>query len=205
MRTRVNEIEAVYERPRVNVKVERGSTFTFMRDLPYIVFLSFTHVKITRQWKSTLYHLRRRHQRGRQKSNRVRLARQQLCTCITLFCAFLCRRYTSTTRNVLISRFVEDGNPTRLTPEKSPTYEKLEELEKERWNLKQRESYFWVKFSLRCRHRLTLTPKITTAQVVETLAAVKNYSPIQDYVHPKDHAQPTCTYCLIVLNDVWGA
>ena len=176
-----------------------------MRDLPYIVFLSFTHVKITRQWKSTLYHLRRRHQRGRQKSNRVRLARQQLCTCITLFCAFLCRRYTSTTRNVLISRFVEDGNPTRLTPEKSPTYEKLEELEKERWNLKQRESYFWVKFSLRCRHPLTLTPKITTAQVVETLAAVRNYSPIQDYVHPKDHAQPTCTYCLIVLNDVWGA
>ena len=87
-------------------------------------------MKITRQWKSTLYHLRRRHQRGRQKSNRVRLATQQLCTCITLFCAFLCRRYTSTTRNVLISRFVEDGNPTRLTPEKSPTYEKLEELEK---------------------------------------------------------------------------
>ena len=47
MRTRVNEIEAVYERPRVNVKVERGSTFTFMRDLPYIVFLSFTRVKFT--------------------------------------------------------------------------------------------------------------------------------------------------------------
>ena len=145
-----------------------------------------TQVKITRQWKSTLYHLRRRHQRGRQKSNKVRLARQQLCTCMTLFCAFLCRRYTfcavvsvpSTTWNVLISRFVEDGNPTRLTPEKSPTYEKLEELEKERWNLKQRESYFWVKFSLRCRHPLTLTPKITTAQVVETLAAVKNNSPI---------------------------
>ena len=34
--TRVNEIEAKYERPRVNVKVERGSTFTFTRDLPYI-------------------------------------------------------------------------------------------------------------------------------------------------------------------------
>ena len=35
--TRVNEIEAKYERPRVNVKVERGSTFTFTRDLPYTV------------------------------------------------------------------------------------------------------------------------------------------------------------------------
>ena len=53
MRTRVNEIEAVYERPRVNVKVEGGSTFAFMRDLPYIVFLSFTRVKFTcvRKWK----------------------------------------------------------------------------------------------------------------------------------------------------------
>ena len=30
----------------------RGLTFTFTRDLPYIVSISFTHVKITRQWKS---------------------------------------------------------------------------------------------------------------------------------------------------------
>ena len=36
--TFVNEIAAMYERPRVNMKVERGSTFTFTRDLPYIVF-----------------------------------------------------------------------------------------------------------------------------------------------------------------------
>ena len=33
MRTRVNTIEATFERSRVNVKVERGSTFTFTRDL----------------------------------------------------------------------------------------------------------------------------------------------------------------------------
>ena len=32
----INEIEAMCERPRVNVKAERGSTFTFTRDLPYI-------------------------------------------------------------------------------------------------------------------------------------------------------------------------
>ena len=43
--TRVNEIEAMYERPRVNVKVERGSTFTFTRDLPYIVSILFTRVR----------------------------------------------------------------------------------------------------------------------------------------------------------------
>ena len=30
--TRVNEIEAMYERPRVNVKVERGSTKKKSRD-----------------------------------------------------------------------------------------------------------------------------------------------------------------------------
>ena len=47
----------MYERPRVNVNVERGSTFTFTRDLLYIVSVLFTrtkiyvrtHVKITRQ------------------------------------------------------------------------------------------------------------------------------------------------------------
>ena len=53
---------------------------------------------------------RRRRQRERQKSNRFRLAKQQLCTCITLFCTFLCRRCTTTTWMCLISRFVEDVN-----------------------------------------------------------------------------------------------
>ena len=43
------------------------------------------------------------------KSDRFRQAKQQLCTCITLFCTFLCRRCTTTTWNWLISRFVEDG------------------------------------------------------------------------------------------------
>ena len=56
----------MYEKPRVNVKVEPRSTFTFTSDLPYIVSILFTHVKpvkvyvrthvkITRQWKSTLH------------------------------------------------------------------------------------------------------------------------------------------------------
>ena len=43
----VNEIEAMYERPRVNAKVERGSTFTFARDLSNIVSILFTPVKFT--------------------------------------------------------------------------------------------------------------------------------------------------------------
>ena len=39
--------------------------------------------------------------------------------------------------------------------------------------------------------QLTLTLKVTTAQVVETSVTVNNNSPIQDYVHPDDHTQPT--------------
>ena len=34
------------ERPRVYVKVERGSTFTYTRDLPYIVPILFTRVVV---------------------------------------------------------------------------------------------------------------------------------------------------------------
>ena len=52
----------------------------------------------------------RRRQRERQKSSRFRQAKQQLCTCITLFDTFLCRRCTTTTWKWLNSRFVEDGN-----------------------------------------------------------------------------------------------
>ena len=39
--------------------------------------------------------------------------------------------------------------------------------------------------------QLTLTRKITTAQVVETSVIGNNNSPIQDYVHPHDHTQPS--------------
>ena len=37
--SRVNKIEVMYDRPRVKVKLSEGSTFTFTRDLPYIVLL----------------------------------------------------------------------------------------------------------------------------------------------------------------------
>ena len=39
--------------------------------------------------------------------------------------------------------------------------------------------------------QLTLTLKMTTAQVVETSGTVNNNSPIRDYVHPDDQTQPT--------------
>ena len=38
--------------------------------------------------------------------------------------------------------------------------------------------------------QLTLTLKMTTAQVVETSVTVNNNCPIQDYVHPDHHTQP---------------
>ena len=37
----------------------------------------------------------------------------------------------------------------------------------------------------------TLTLKMTIAQNVETSVTVNNNSPLQDYVHPDDHTQPT--------------
>ena len=40
---------------------------------------------------------RRRRQRERQKSNGFKLAKQQLCTCITFFSTFLSRRCSTTT------------------------------------------------------------------------------------------------------------
>ena len=39
--------------------------------------------------------------------------------------------------------------------------------------------------------QLTLTLKMTTAQVDETSVTVNNNSPIQDYVYPDDQIQPT--------------
>ena len=45
--------------------------------------------------------------------NRFILAKQQLCTCSTLFCTFLCRHCTTATWNSLKWRFMVDVN-TRL-------------------------------------------------------------------------------------------
>ena len=47
---------------------------------------------------------RRRRRHGERQKIYVYGSKQQLCTCITLFCTFLCRRYTATTWNFLISR-----------------------------------------------------------------------------------------------------
>ena len=44
------------------------------------------------------------------KAKGFRLAKQHLCTCITLFCTFVCRHRTTTTWKYLISRFVENVN-----------------------------------------------------------------------------------------------
>ena len=39
--------------------------------------------------------------------------------------------------------------------------------------------------------QLTLTRKITTPLVVEKSVIVNSNSPIQDYIHPHDHTQPS--------------
>ena len=44
--------------------------------------------------------------------------------------------------------------------------------------------------------QLTLTLKTTAAQVVKTSVTVNNNCPIQDFVHPDDHTEPTYTLCM---------
>ena len=59
---------------------------------------------------------RRRRQRERQQSSRFWYEKQQLCTCIMLFCTFFCRHCgplrhcTTTTWKCLISHFMESVN-----------------------------------------------------------------------------------------------
>ena len=53
--------------------------------------------------------------------------------------------------------------------------------------------------------QLTLTLKMTTAQVVETPVTVNKNSPIQDYVHPEDHTQPTYGSKFPFLTVAWLA
>ena len=52
--------------------------------------------------------------------------------------------------------------------------------------------------------QLTLTLKMTTAQVVETSVTVNNNSPIQDYVHPDDQTRPTFEIIFMIIIDLSG-
>ena len=65
VRARVNKIEATYGRSGVNVKVERDSPFTLHATFClYFIYARkryvLTYVKITRQWKSTLWEVARK-------------------------------------------------------------------------------------------------------------------------------------------------
>ena len=50
---------------------------------------------------------------------------------------------------------------------------------------------------------LTLTLKMTTAQVIETSVTVNNNSPIQDHVYPDDQTQPTFVGVLSLIFRPW--
>ena len=58
--TRVNKIEAMHERPRVHVRIERFNFYVYVRPSIYCLYFVYarkiyvrTQVKITRQWKFT--------------------------------------------------------------------------------------------------------------------------------------------------------
>ena len=54
--------------------------------------------------------------RESKKSNSlIGKTKQQLCTCITLFCIFLCRHCLTSTWKCLISRFVKDVNKQKFS------------------------------------------------------------------------------------------
>ena len=50
--------------------------------------------------------------------------------------------------------------------------------------------------------QLAVTLKMTTAKVVEMSVTVNNNSPVQDYVHPDDHTQPTHEMVTSVRNQL---
>ena len=50
---------------------------------------------------------------GNESIKKTRLAKKQLCTCITLFCTLLCRHGTTVTWSCQLSRFVENVNKRR--------------------------------------------------------------------------------------------
>ena len=92
------------------------------------------------------------------KSNKFILVKQQLCTCITLFCTCFSRRCTTATWNFLISRaslgsrwtqhktflcpFLNSDTVLSDSIQKiSPTFDKLNEIE-DRWSLKECEFAF---------------------------------------------------------------
>ena len=50
-------------------------------------------------------------QREQQKSNEFRLAKQQLCTCMTRFCTFLCRRCMTVTWKCLLFNVLSRTGP----------------------------------------------------------------------------------------------
>ena len=97
------EADLIKRKEKCSIKEEQ-SGFCSCVDLAVQVALS-----------TELKERRRRRQRELPKSNRFRLSKQQLCTCITLFCTFLGRRCTTTTWKCQISQFVEAANfDTRL-------------------------------------------------------------------------------------------
>ena len=52
--------------------------------------------------------------------------------------------------------------------------------------------------------QLTLTLKMTTAQVVKTSVTVNNNNPIQDYIHPDHQNRPTFEIMFMIIIDLTG-
>ena len=81
-----------------------------------VLIISSNKLNLIHNWQGLRYNMRelkqrrRRRQRERWKSSWFRLANQQLCTCITLFCPFLWRSCTTTSWDFVVLRFMGNVN-----------------------------------------------------------------------------------------------
>ena len=100
--------------------------------------LTWTHPSFktrARCGRFVLGHNRALKQGRRRRSNRFIFAKQQLRTCMALFCTFLSRRCTTSTWKCLISRFVEDSYTRKQLSFSFPElwYSPLEFNSKKNW------------------------------------------------------------------------
>ena len=98
IKSHYDDVIMVHFSPYFSCTCTHGRMWVYGREVATPLTFDNRELKQRRRWR----------QRERQKSNWFRLAKQQLCTCITLFCTFLCRHCTTTTWKCLMSRFVED-------------------------------------------------------------------------------------------------
>ena len=88
----------------------KKSFYAFFLTAVYLAFIPLVYYTTNKRLGGVSTTSPPRHGVKSRKHGKFRLAKQQLCTRITLFWTFLCRHCTTTTWTRLLSSFVEDVN-----------------------------------------------------------------------------------------------